>query len=55
MYLKKIRHNPGLGMLPQIMKSRLMKARIAAADAGEVTQPPEGGVYQSVVESLILS
>ena len=44
------RHNPGPGMLPQIMQTRLISCAIGAADAGAPTElserPPDGTAPQ---------
>jgi hypothetical protein len=41
-------------MLPQVMKPRLTRARVAAPNSRNDAQPTEVGVYRRVAEALML-
>jgi hypothetical protein len=40
--------------VPQVMKARLTRTRVAAADSSKDAQPAEVGVYRRVAEALML-
>jgi len=47
------RHDQEIGMLPQVMKPRLTRTCITAADSRKDAQPAEVGIYRRVAEVLM--
>src|ERR1035437_7578886 len=48
------RHFPELGILPQVMKPRLTRTRVAPENPRKATEPSEGEVYNAMAERLML-